>query len=101
MQSSGEPHCEFVFRNANLTPLASVKLRYRRAFYPGRKAVMPWSYHMGHLYATMRHVALDELGPGGGEAIMAGIRVFAQHNGNEAADTILSCGQRDFSELPQ
>jgi hypothetical protein len=64
------------------------------------KAVMPWDYHLGHLYKTIREEVIDELGEVGAEAIHLAMAEFAREFGEDAAKIVLSFTETDFDSLP-
>jgi hypothetical protein len=79
--------CEFVFREVE-----------KRV--PRRGRVMPWAYHVGHLYKTVGQAILEAIGPAGREAVHEALETFAQRYGEEAAAVILSYQDMDFGQLP-
>lgn len=99
--SDSAPYCEFVFRGARLSGLRLVQYLYRKRFRPGKAAVMPWSYHLGHLFTTMEAVIVAALGKLGEEAIAAGLDAFRQRYGEQATEEILAFRGVDFGALPQ
>jgi hypothetical protein len=99
LSNDGEP-CEFVFHGAKLDLLGSLSLAYKKAVRPGRKTVMPWDYHLGHLYKTVGEVIVEELGQVGEEAVAAALAVFAGHYGDEAALIVAAYQDVDFNQLP-
>jgi hypothetical protein len=67
---------------------------------PRRGRVMPWAYHLGHLYKTVGDVVVEELGEGGREAIREALRAFAERYGEGAAQVVLGYQDVDFRRLP-
>lgn len=98
--AEGEDYCDFMFYGANLTLPKALLLRYRQRFRPGSGAVMPWEYHLGHLYSTMGRVLQAELGEPGQDAIEAGMEAFGSHFGEGARKAIEAYQDTDFSQLP-
>ena len=92
--------CEFAFRDANLSFFNYLGLAYKKAFKPGKKAIMPWRYHLGHLYKTMSQVFVEEMGTVGQEAADAALGEFAAEYGRDAADVVASYEATDFDRLP-
>ncbi len=92
----GDPCCEFIFKEANLSLFDSIRLVYRRRRRSGRVAAQPWDYHLGHLYATLRRVLIEELGPAGAEALHQGLAEFTEHFSAEATQAVLANAERDF-----
>jgi hypothetical protein len=91
LSNDGEP-CEFVFHDATLANKNAVR--------PGRQAVMPWEYHLGHLYKTVGEVIVEELGQVGREAVEAALGEFARRYGEEAAQIVAAYQDVDFDQLP-
>jgi hypothetical protein len=84
---NGGESCEFVFHE--------VKERG-----PRRGRVMPWAYHVGHLYRTVGDVMAEEVGAAGREAAGEALEAFAERYGEEAAREILTYQDVDFGRLP-
>jgi hypothetical protein len=84
---NGGERCEFVFHE--------VEQRM-----PKRGRVMPWAYHLGHLYTTMGDVVVEELGQLGREAVRGALEVFSERYGQEAAQVVLGYQDVDFDQLP-
>ncbi|MGD8967868.1 MAG: L-2-amino-thiazoline-4-carboxylic acid hydrolase [Anaerolineae bacterium] len=80
--------CEFVFHGVG-----------KRVPRHGR--VMPWAYHVGHLYKTVGDVMVEEMGPVGREAAREALDPFAQRYGEEAAEVVLAYRDVDFGQLPE
>jgi hypothetical protein len=78
--------CEFVFRDGGQRPpnLAS------------RRKVMPWDYHLGHLFHAIRRSLTAQLGAAGADAAAAGLAEFSRWYGPEAAVLVQSFQETDF-----
>ncbi len=87
--SNGAPYCAFTFHDAS--PPRGAK---------DEGTTMPWDYHLGHLYATMSEVAIEELGEAGQEAADAALAAFADRFGREAAEIVKAYRDTDFTRLP-
>jgi hypothetical protein len=87
--SSGDPCCEFVFHDVSPALAAA-----------GR-AVMPWEYHMGHLFKTVGEVFVEELGEQGQAAADEALAQFARQYGQQAAQAVAGYGDTDFEQLPE
>jgi hypothetical protein len=85
--NDGEP-CEFLFHGVE-------EMRPRR----GR--IMPWAYHVGHLYRTVGEVFAEELGAVGRDASIAGLEALAKRYGQKAAEVALTYRDVDFGQLPE
>jgi hypothetical protein len=90
IKSSGDDCCEFVYHGAKLT--ATVE--------PKGQTVMPWEYHLGHLYKTMGQVLVQEMGDAGEAALREALADFAAVYGQEAAGVVEANAGADFDQLP-
>jgi len=95
-----QKECDFVFYDAQLSPENMGLLEMCRAEVHD-KAVMPWDYHLGHLYKTVGEVVIEELGQKGKEAIKAAMKEFAVQFGEETAGIVEGFGEVDFDRLPE
>lgn len=98
--SNGAERCEFVYHGANLTSPNFVLLAYRQAVLPGKSALMPWEYHVGHLFTTLEKVLVAELGEAGRLAVQTGLSEFTQQYGEQAAQCVVDYRTVDFDQLP-
>lgn len=94
----GQP-CEFVYCQANLDRWNSLRYWLRKRLRPGRAAVMPWAYHIGHLYKVASEVLPERLGAAGEQAVEAALAEFAARFGGSAARTVAACREVDFEAL--
>jgi hypothetical protein len=85
--NDGEP-CQFLFHD--------VEERFTR-----KGTVMPWGYHLGHLYSTMGDVIVEALGPTGQDVVKETLAWFAERYGEEAAQVVLAYWGFDFGCLPE
>lgn len=99
--TSGAARCEFVYHDADPTILNYLIVGYRRAIRPGARAVMPWDYHVGHLFSTLEKVATKELGQVGREAIEAGLAEFAEHYGEQALRRVVASRGKNYDRVPE
>lgn len=90
IKSNGDDCCEFVYHGGTA----------EGAVAPRSPTVMPWQYHLGHLYKTMDEVIGEELGDVGHEAVREGLSEFAARYGASAASTVESYADTDFDRLP-
>ena len=96
---NGATQCEFVYYNADVTILNYLLIQYRKVFRPGAKAVMPWDYHVGHLFSTLEKVTVEELGQVGKEAIETGLTEFAERYGEQAMQKVVTSRSKDFQSV--
>jgi hypothetical protein len=73
----------------------------KKAINPGKRALMAWDYHIGHLYKTIGEVVIEELGQVGQEAVRVALAEFASCYGEEAAQIVAEYQDTDFSNLPE
>jgi hypothetical protein len=67
---------------------------------PRRGRVMPWAYHLGHVYKTVGDFMAEALGGVGREAASEALQVFAERYGEQAAQLVLGFRKVDFTRLP-
>jgi hypothetical protein len=89
IQTGGAPTCEFVYHDVE--PIGET----------GKGVVMPWAYHLGHLYKTVGEVVVEALGGTGQRAVDEALAEFARHHGREAARKVAGYGDTDFDRLPE
>lgn len=70
-------------------------------FKPGKKALMPWEYGIGHLFKTVEKVVVDQLGEVGDRAVNAGLVESAKQYGEQAAQKVVAYRNTDFDCLPE
>ncbi len=92
--SNGAATSEFIFHDANLDEVAERRVDRSRT-------VMPWAYHLGHLYKTVGEVVVAELGAGGEAAMQAALAEFRRRFGEAAAQAVLAFMDTDFEALPR
>ena len=73
--TNGAACCDFVFREAGLTPERQAELDALRVEL-GDSAVMGWDYHCGHLYQTLRNALIAAYGPEGEAMAEVALAVF-------------------------
>ena len=98
--SNDAPHCSFTYFGANLTPENREMVAQKKAAVSDR-AVMPWEYHCGHLYRTVREVVSAEIGEHGNAAAQQALADFSERFGTEAAKIVDSYATVNFDLLPE
>jgi hypothetical protein len=98
--NDGKP-CDFLFKEASPAPGAGSAAHSEEPITPQARTVMPWVYHLGHLYKTMREVLVEEMGQTGYKAAEAALRVFDTHYGRELSQAVASCLEMDFDRPPE
>jgi hypothetical protein len=86
--------CRFIYHGANLEALQEIQVDRSRT-------VMPWDYHLGHLYQTMFAVLQADLGPAGEQAAQAGLAAFARRFGEQAAERIRAFQDANFDHTSE
>jgi hypothetical protein len=100
-QTNDRQPCDFIFHGSPLSMQNVVALKLGKKVNPGKRVVLPWEYHCGHMYKTMTDVLTNELGACGKEAAEAGLAEFSAHFGAEAAEIVQNYLQTDFTQLPE
>jgi hypothetical protein len=98
--SNGAEYCEMTFREADFTPMKMAGIAWKKVVRPGRTAVMPWEYHVGHLYKTLAEVITEELGEQASDVMATALEDFTDRYGEAATETVLSYQDTDFDQLP-
>lgn len=99
-QTNGAEYCDFNFKDANLSPLRMLGIFWKKVVSPGKKAIMPWEYHVGHLYKTLGEVIAEELGDQAADIMSVSMKDFTDNYGEEAGRTVLSFKNTEFDRLP-
>ncbi len=100
-QTNDRQPCDFIFHGSPLSMSNSIALMMGKRVKPGKRVILPWEYHVGHLFKTMNNVLTTELGVAGHEAAEAGLSEFAERFGESAAQIVRSYQQTDFTSLPE
>ena len=97
--SNGAEKCKLVYREANLTLLSYLLIGLKRAMRPGKKVVMPWEYHVGHLFKTFETSIIEDLGELGRKASASALREFSKRWGESATRQVLAFRTIDFTKI--
>lgn len=100
-QTNGGSHCEFIFKEADLSFFKLLGLAYKKKISPGTRAVMPWEYHSGHLYKTMGQIFQEALGDVATQIMDTGLSEFTQLFPDCPLETITQFQNTDFNILPR
>ena len=87
--TGGDEGCEFVFHDVDRAPA------------PAGRVVMPWEYHLGHLFKAVSEIFVEKLGAQGQEVADEALAEFAAHYGHKAAQVISAYRGTDFDRLPE
>ncbi len=93
---AGQPCCEFValgyaLSDQEIERLAALRERI------GASAVMPWEYHLGHLYWTLRREFEAHTGAAGTAIASRALILFEKRYGSELADSVRRHESTDFT----
>jgi hypothetical protein len=100
-QPNDRQPCDFIFHGSPLSVANSIALTVGKKMNPGKRAILPWEYHVGHLYKSFSDVLTAELGLVGREAAEAALVEFADRFGERAAQVVRFYLQTDFTCLPE
>lgn len=100
-QTNDRQPCDFIFHGAPLTVSNSLALMVGQKINPGKRVILPWEYHIGHLVKAFGDVLTAELGVTGREAIEAALAEFSARFGEEAAQVVREYQTTDFISLPE
>lgn len=97
-RSEGAAFCDFWFRRASMTKEDFEKIKQRKEEL-GDKAIMPWDYHIGHLYKTMSDVIVGKFGEEGETVMEEALKVFEKYYGSVATEVIKGFSDTNFDEI--
>ena len=100
-QTNDHQACDFIYHGSPLNLANSLALNVGKKLNPGKRAILPWEYHVGHLFKSFSDVLTAELGLIGREAAEAALVEFATHYGEQAARVVRFYLQTDFTRLPE
>jgi len=98
--SNGAEYCDMTFMDANFTLPTMAGVAWKKTVRPGQSVVMPWDYHVGHLYKTLGEIVAEELGDEAADVMATACDDFTDRYGEAAADTVLAYAGTDFDQLP-
>ncbi len=92
--------CDFIFKDAGLSLFKMLGLAYKKKIRPGKKAIMAWKYHTGHLYKTLGDVIRQDLGDKADEIIRNALEDFSSLFSKKHIEIIKTYQDTDFNKLP-
>lgn len=95
----GDECCDFVFSQCAIPPERMEEFQKKRQKL-GAKAKMPWEYHVGHLYRTMKEAVESSLGAEGCQAVERAMDAYAQEYGKAAQALVLQYADVDYDVMP-
>ncbi|MCR1898407.1 L-2-amino-thiazoline-4-carboxylic acid hydrolase [Irregularibacter muris] len=99
IRPQGARICDFWFREGKMSPEEKKVLEERKKKL-GKRAKMPWAYHMGHLYKTIKEEVETHLGKKGEEAFQRALERFEKEYGTQALEELRKYDAVDFDILP-
>lgn len=96
----GAEECDMVFYGADLSPINMITFLMRKFVATRNHSIMPWEYHIGHVYKTIGEELISAFGDQGRKACETAIETFAQRFGDSAATSIRETWNTDFNVLP-
>lgn len=100
VRTRGARCCDFVFHHANLSLPKLAALGWRKKVRPGKKAVMPWTYHLGHLFVSMEQTIKSELGSSAESVMDEAAKDFFSLFPQIPKDFFEGYRNMDFNRLP-
>ncbi len=99
-QTNDEKPCDFLFKNAELSFFKMIGLAYKKKIRPGKKTIMPWEYHTGHLYKTMTQVLRQEYNENADEIKSNALHDFGKFFNEKFISVIQQYQTINFEQLP-
>lgn len=96
----GDDCCDFIFTNCAVAPERMAEFAQKRAQI-GSKAKMPWEYHVGHLYRTMKEVIVGAFQEKGEVAVARAMKCYLLEYGEEAHELVLKYSTLDYDAMPE
>lgn len=100
-QTNDHKPCDFLFREAGFSILKLVGVVYKKSVRPGKKAILPWDYHAGHLYKAMADVMEQACSDKSDEMMADALNDFALFFDEKHILAIKQYQATDFEQLPE
>jgi hypothetical protein len=91
--------CDFIFKDAGLSFFKLLGLAYKKKIRPGKKAVMDWEYHTGHLYKTLKDVISQAAGDKADEIMENALKDFSSFFSENHIAAIKKYRDTDFDKI--
>ena len=98
-QTNDKKPCDFLFKDAGLSFFKILGLVYKKKINPGKKVIMPWEYHTGHLYKTMGEVIRQELGDQVDKIMETALNDFISYYSEKYIAVIKKYQDTDFEQI--
>ena len=95
----GDECCDFIFHQCEIPAERMEEFQKKRAKIGG-KAKMPWEYHVGHLYRTMREAIVGPFGEAGEKAVDRALEAYEKEYGKKARELVLDFADVDYDIMP-
>lgn len=95
----GDECCDFTFEGCAI-PAERMQAFQEKREKLGKKAKMPWEYHVGHLYRTMKDAIIDACGEDGKEAVIRALGCYRAEYGEAALALVLQFAEINYDVLP-
>lgn len=95
----GDECCDFTFQNCQIAPERMEAFRAKCAKI-GKKAKMPWEYHVGHIYKTMKEAIISAFGAEGEAVVAQALESYRMEYGDEAKALVLQYADIDYDVMP-
>lgn len=92
--------CDFLFEGQSIEDKDQEMFKELRRKI-GNKAKMPWEYHVGHLYKTLKEVALEKLGRECEEAFERALNLYEKEYGYDAKELVIKYQNIDYNAMPK
>lgn len=96
----GDECCDFVFKGCSI-PEERMEAFKAKCAAIGKKAKMPWEYHVGHIYRTMKDAIVGAFGPEGEAAANRALDSYEKEYGSAAKELVLQYADIDYDVMPE
>ena len=100
-QTNDNKPCDFLFRDSGFSIFKLMGVLYKKKVRPGKKAIMPWNYHTGHLYKIMAEVIEQDCSDKKDEMMAEALNYFALFFDEKHIVAIKKYQTTDFEQLPE
>lgn len=100
IQTHGAEYCDFIFKEANLSAFRMLCLAYKKKIKPGKNAILPWEYHVGHLLKTMGEVIRNEFKDHSDEILKRAMEEFKGYASEQHITQLKKYQSTNFEIIP-
>ena len=98
-RADGHATCDLRFSGKTYTREALERFEAKKLLL-GERAKMPWEYHVGHLYRTLRDCIEERFGREGRRALNRALKNYGIQFGDNAKKLVLEYADLDYTKLP-